>query len=131
MVRLLRHRQTKEAATDNIEPNVTAPHLDSTVLRPGRWSLWRRRFCGSGPSFRFVLTSAFDPKRSLSQSILKLPKAVASAARIDAGAQGQAMCPAPNKYSEHWTSHGIVDTSGANIEPRRRCHEQPEIHAGV
>jgi hypothetical protein len=30
MVRLLGHRQTKGAATDNTEPNVTAPHLDST-----------------------------------------------------------------------------------------------------
>ena len=30
MVRLLGHRQTKGTATDNIEPNTTAPHLDST-----------------------------------------------------------------------------------------------------
>jgi len=30
MVRLLGHRQTKGAATDNIEPKATAPHLDST-----------------------------------------------------------------------------------------------------
>jgi len=30
MVRLLGHRQTKGAATDNTEPKATAPHLDST-----------------------------------------------------------------------------------------------------
>ena len=30
MDRLLGHRQTKGAATDNAEPNATAPHLDST-----------------------------------------------------------------------------------------------------
>ena len=32
MVELLRHRQTKEAATDMFLPNATAPHLDSTNL---------------------------------------------------------------------------------------------------
>src|SRR6478672_10845310 len=30
MVEPLRHRQTKEAATDMFEPTATAPHLDST-----------------------------------------------------------------------------------------------------
>jgi len=30
MDRLLGHRQTKGAATDNAEPKATAPHLDST-----------------------------------------------------------------------------------------------------
>ena len=30
MDQLLGHRQTKGAATDNAEPNATAPHLDST-----------------------------------------------------------------------------------------------------
>ena len=33
MDRLLGHRQTKGAATDNAEPNATAPHLDSTDFR--------------------------------------------------------------------------------------------------
>jgi hypothetical protein len=30
----VRHRQTKEAATDRFEPTATAPHLDSTDSRP-------------------------------------------------------------------------------------------------
>jgi hypothetical protein len=34
MVEPVRHRQTKEAATDMSEPKATASHLDSTFLRP-------------------------------------------------------------------------------------------------
>jgi hypothetical protein len=33
MARLPGHRQPKGTATDNIEPNATAPHLDSTQPR--------------------------------------------------------------------------------------------------
>lgn len=32
MVRQLRHRQTKGAATVTMEPTATAPHLDSTIF---------------------------------------------------------------------------------------------------
>jgi hypothetical protein len=39
MDRLLGHRQTKGAATDNAEPNATAPHLDSTDSRPSILSI--------------------------------------------------------------------------------------------
>ena len=41
MVRLLGHRQTKGTATDNDEPQATAPHLDSTEevnSHFGRWN---------------------------------------------------------------------------------------------
>jgi hypothetical protein len=31
-VELLRHRQTKGTVTDRLNPNLTAPHLDSTRL---------------------------------------------------------------------------------------------------
>jgi hypothetical protein len=37
MAELLRHRQTKEAATDMFDPKATAPHLDSTKLGSSRW----------------------------------------------------------------------------------------------
>ena len=33
MVEPVRHRQTKEAATDMFEPKATAPHLDSTATK--------------------------------------------------------------------------------------------------
>jgi len=35
MVEPVRHRQTKEAATDMFEPKATAPHLDSTATKFG------------------------------------------------------------------------------------------------
>ncbi len=39
MVELVRHRQTKGAATDMFEPTATAPHLDSTDSGLSRLSL--------------------------------------------------------------------------------------------
>ncbi len=66
--RLLGHRQTKGAATDNIEPYTTAPHLDSTGAGPTEQALREQvrdlnmdesvEFLGSVSDVRSVLAAS-------------------------------------------------------------------------
>ena len=54
MVELVRHRQTKEAATDRFHPTATAPHLDSTKSEEADQQrarlVWRVKLTCCGPS---------------------------------------------------------------------------------
>jgi hypothetical protein len=59
----VRHRQTKEAATDRFEPTATAPHLDSTDLN-------RSPALGERPLFSALRTAGADVKRSFGFSMV-------------------------------------------------------------
>src|SRR5216683_6707916 len=92
MVEPVRHRQTKEAATDMFEPKAAAPHLDSTATTfiithsPSRSNRGGLRFSGEG--------GAGDQVGQLTLRVTKCIRAarstttgnIASPWRYDAGA---------------------------------------------